>query len=375
MKPRVLFVARTRYRLPLDSTLQLRFDALSDVLDWRQLGTSASGERVADDRFTLVPRFPLRALDGAFFYAALPWRVAAEIRSFSPDIVVAQGAQETALALAARLLARSRVAVVFDVHGDWRHATRVYGSPLRRLLNPVSDAMARFALRRADGVRTVSDHTTELVREYGIAPAATFPAYMNLAPFRETPPVPLPAEPRVLFVGVLERYKAVDVLAEAWPRVIDALPSARLHLVGQGRLEDVVRELVADTRLGVSWTPRVPTAGVAEALDGATLLVLPSRGEGMGRVVVEAFCRGRPVVGTGAGGIPDLVRDGENGLLVPVEDAEALAAALVRILSDQELARRLGVGAHASAAAWVATPEEFAVRFRGLVDAVITRGS
>jgi glycosyltransferase involved in cell wall biosynthesis len=234
--------------------------------------------------------------------------------------------------------------------------------------------MARVALRRADAVRTVSDHTTELVRGYGVEPAGVFPAYMDLGPFRETLPAPLPAEPRALFVGVLERYKAVDVLAEAWPRVVEVLPSASLHLVGQGRLESVVRALVADPGLGVSWTPRLPTRGVAEALDEATVLVLPSRGEGMGRVVVEAFCRGRAVVGTGAGGIPDLVRDGDNGLLVPVGEPEALAAALVRILSDRELADRLGAAAHTSAERWAATPAEFAARFRGLVDAVISRG-
>jgi glycosyltransferase involved in cell wall biosynthesis len=374
VKPRVLLVARTRYELPLDETLRRRFDALSGVLDWRQLGTSATGSRVVDDRFTLVPRFPLGLLDGAAFYAALPFRVAAEIRSFRPDAVVVQGAPETALALLGRALARSRVPVVFDVHGDWHHGTRVYGSPLRRLLNPLADATGRIAVRRADGVRTVSEHTTELVLGYGVEPAATFPAYMDLEPFRLGPPAPLPGEPSALFVGVLERYKGVDVLAAAWRRVVDAVPSARLHIVGSGRLEDVVRELVAQPRLGVGWTPRLPTEGVAAALDAATLLVLPSRGEGMGRVVVEAFCRGRAVVGTDAGGIPDLVGDGENGLLVPVDDAEALGAALVRVLSDPGLAARLGQSARASASAWAATPEEFASRFRALVDAVVTAG-
>jgi glycosyltransferase involved in cell wall biosynthesis len=67
------------------------------------------------------------------------------------------------------------------------------------------------------------------------------------------------------------------------------------------------------------------------------------------------------------------VRDGDNGLLVPVDDPGALAAALVRILSDRELAGRLGSAAHASAERWAATPKEFAARFRGLVDAVISR--
>ena len=371
MRPRVLFVARTRYALPLDPTLQRRFDALSAVLDWHQLGTSATGKALRDDRFTLVGRFPVAALDGAAFYGALPARAARAIRSFRPDCVIVQGAQDTALALAARRLAGSRVPVVLDVHGDWRHDTRVYGSPARRLLSPAVDRLADFAVRHADGVRTVSGFTSSLVRARGVEPTATFPAYMDLAPFLETAPLPLPVQARVLFVGVLERYKAVDVLAKAWREVAARLPAAELRIVGIGPLEDVVAALAAEPGLGVSWTPRLATAEVARALDESTLLVLPSRGEGMGRVVVEAFCRARPVVGTDAGGIPDLVEHEVSGLLVPPDDACALAAALELVLSDRELATRLGSGAHAAARAWSASPEEFAARTRDLVDLVI----
>ena len=90
----------------------------------------------------------------------------------------------------------------------------------------------------------------------------------------------------------------------------------------------------------------------------------------MGRVVVEAFCRGRAVVASRVGGIPDLVQDGKNGLLVEPGDLEALAAALVRILTDRELAERLGTGAAASAAMWTISPEEFASRLRALVERV-----
>jgi glycosyltransferase involved in cell wall biosynthesis len=87
----------------------------------------------------------------------------------------------------------------------------------------------------------------------------------------------------------------------------------------------------------------------------------------MGRVVVEALCRGRPVVGTRGGGIQDLVRDGENGLLVPQDDADALADALVRVVTDRELAERLAANARASAEPWIATPDEYAERLSGLV--------
>lgn len=353
MKPRLLFVGRTRFRFPLDETLQRRYEALSDKLEWRQMGTGRS----SDGRFALAGEIPF--VDGLAFYLALPFRVARELRGFRPDAVLVQGAQETALVLLARLLARSRAAVILDVHGDWKVPTRLYGSRFRRLLDPLADALARVGVRRADAIRTVSGYTTGLVREAGREPDAVFPAYMDLAPFLG-PVAPLPESPTALFVGVLERYKAVDVLAEAWRDVAARVPGATLRLVGSGTL-------AAPEGPGIEWKPRLSTEEVAAALDGATLLVLPSRSEGMGRVIVEAFCRGRAVIGSRVGGIPDLVTDGETGLLVPPGDAGALADALVRVLSDRGLAERLGAGAHAAAAGWVATPEEFAARIDDLV--------
>ena len=373
MKPRVLFLARTRYRLPLTPSLQRRFDALSEVIDWRQLGTSLDGRPVRTDRFTLVRPLPLGLLEGAAFYAAFPARVVRELRAFRPDVVIVQGAQDTALALLARRVSGVGAPIVFDVHGDWRNDTRVYGSPLRRALSPLADRLAAHSVRHADGVRTVSAFTTGLVRELGVEPTATFPAFMDLEPFVGSPPAPLPVPGEVLFVGVLERYKAVDVLADAWPRVASALPAVTLHVVGRGSLQPIVAELVAAGDGRVRWTPELSTEGVAGALDRATVLVLPSRREGMGRVIVEAFCRGRAVVGTSSGGVLDLVEDGVSGLLVPVDEPAALAGALVRVLQDEELARRLGAGALAASSTWAATPEEFARRTRELVDRVLTR--
>jgi glycosyltransferase involved in cell wall biosynthesis len=89
----------------------------------------------------------------------------------------------------------------------------------------------------------------------------------------------------------------------------------------------------------------------------------------MGRIVIEAFCRARPVIGSRAGGIPDLISDGANGFLVDSSDTRALADALVAVLDDAALARTLGAAAHASAGPWLQTPEEFAIRTRALVEA------
>src|SRR5439155_20779416 len=197
---------------------------------------------------------------------------------------------------------------------------------------------------------TVSGYTTGLVRDVGIEPADVFPAFMDLDPFLGEPR-PLPERPSALFVGVLELYKNVDGLAEAWRIAAPRVPEARLRIVGRGSRAEVVERLVAELPEQATWTASQPTDAVAAAMDEATVLVLPSRSEGMGRVVVEALLRGRPVVGTRVGGIRDLVRDGENGLLVEPGDAHALAEALSGVLSNAGLAQRLAASARHSAEA------------------------
>jgi glycosyltransferase involved in cell wall biosynthesis len=257
------------------------------------------------------------------------------------------------------------VSVILEIHGDWRTATRLYGSGARRVLAPIVDRVALSALRRADAVRTISSYTTGLVRAAGVEPAAEFPAFMDLEPFLR-PVLPLPAEPKALFVGVLERYKDVDGLAAAWRLAAPRLPGVSLRIVGRGSRSRAVQGLEQS-----EWTRQVPNDEIPSMLDAATVLVLPSRSEGLGRIVVEALCRGRPVVATSVGGITDVVRDGENGLLVPPRDPAALADVLVRVLTDRALAERLAAAARPSVEPWIATPEDYARRTRELVEQVI----
>ena len=250
MKPRVLFVARGPIKLPLDAGLAAKWGAVRGELDFRVL---AAGES-RDDEFRLARTVPVG--DGPAFYAALPARIARELRDFRPHAVVAQGAHETAAALAGRKLARVSTAVIADLHGDWRAPTRLYGSRLRRVLNPVADRVALTALRNADGIRTVTGYTTGLVRELGLEPADEFPAYMDFDAFLRAAPRPLPASPQVLFVGVLERYKNVDGLADAWRLAAPRVPDATLRLVGSGALRSVVDQLVDDLPDQLSWVER-----------------------------------------------------------------------------------------------------------------------
>lgn len=374
-KPRVLFVSRERIRLPLEGAQRRKWDALAAVLEHRVLAAAPDGAPTGDGRFRLVGPARLRLLDGALYYLGLPVRIARELRLFRPEAALVQGVHESVAFLLARRLAGVPTRLILDVQGDWREATRLYGSPLRRLLNPVSDALAPVAVRRADAVKTVSSQTTAIVRALGVEPAATFPAYVDAEAFLRRPPAPLPERPGAVFVGVLERYKAFDTLVAAWRLAAPQVPTAKLLLVSDGSLREQARQLVADLPAQTEWARRLSAEEVSAAMDAAWLVCLPSRSEGLPRVAVEAACRGRAIVGGDRAGIPDVVRHEENGLLVDPDDAAGLAAALVRILSDRALAERLGAAARRTGEAWAVTPSEHAARFRRLIDGVIGRAA
>jgi len=362
VRPRVLFVGRGRLSLPLQPWLRKKWDALSEVFELRVLN---AGSGTGDARFRMLP-------DAAVaFYPRLPIEVARELRAFRPDVVIASDPFLGVAARAGRALARSRARIVVEVHGDPGTFTRGYGSPLRRTLAPVADAVARVGIRGADATRALSSFTSSIVEDVRGAPAtASFPTYSDLEAFAEPPRVPVPEERRIVFVGALEAYKNVGGLAAAWRRVAARFPDAKLTVIGRGSRRAVVDELAADV-LGVEHVESLEPPEVAAALDRARALVLPSWPEGLGRVVLEAFARGRTVVATNAGGIPDIVTDGVDGLLVPRGDTAALADALCRLLEDHELAARLGAAARETYARWHQTPADFAARYRELVDRVL----
>src|SRR5438067_11126970 len=124
MKPRVLLVARTRYELPLSPSLERKFAALRERFELRVLATAADGRARDDGTFRLMPRLPF--LDGPLFWMLLPYRLRRIVREHGAAAIVAQSPYEAAAAL----LARTRAKLVVELHGDWRTATRLYGSPV-----------------------------------------------------------------------------------------------------------------------------------------------------------------------------------------------------------------------------------------------------
>ena len=362
-RPRLLMVARTRYALPLSASNERKFAALRGRFDLRVLATSADGTRTGR-RCLSARRAAAAPRRAALLRAPARSRPSARAERTSGGDRDAEPLRGGARRAGPSRRCPRRRAARRLAHGD--AAVRIAAAPPPRAARrPVGS----LGIRHADAVRTISPFTSGLVRAAGVEPAGEFVAFIDLDAFAEPPPTLAPAAKRLLFVGVLERYKDVEGLAAAWRLAAARVPGAELQLVGSGSLTAVVEGLVAEG-IGVRWDRRLEPPELARALDAARALVLPSRSEGLPRIVIEAFVRGRAVIGSRAGGIPDIVEDGVNGLLVEPGSAAALAAAIERVLVEDGLAARLGEGAADSAVRWTATAEQYAERMGALVDQV-----
>lgn len=179
----------------------------------------------------------------------------------------------------------------------------------------------------------------------------------------------------VLIVGRMsaaERYKGHDELLDVWPVVRESVADAQLVIAGGG--DDAARLAARSRELGLAdsvfFTGRVSDSTLAALYERCAAFGMPSRGEGFGIVYLEAMRAGRPCLASLEDGGAEVVVDGETGLLVPRSDPAALAAAVVALLSNREMARAMG------AAGRVRFEREFSFeRFRENVGRALTASS
>lgn len=293
---------------------------------------------------------------------ALPAACTAVAAGRRVDLVHAHpSADLAALPIAVSAARAHRVPLVVTLHSSAQHTMRGVGGRLA-LLKALGAPMEAVALKLADAVITLTDRTRDLVVKSGVAASRvhTIPQPYNQELFTGAfeDPFPQVPRPRILYVGRFSPEKGVPVLLEAF-----SLMERRAHLVlvGDGRarpqIEAMIRRLNLSDR--VSTPGFVPHATVAAALTHGDVLALPSLFEEAGTVLVEAMALGVPVVASDTGGVRQVTRDGEAGLLVPPHSPGALAASLDRVLGDASLARQLAKAgqAHAGEQGWDAAGE------------------
>lgn len=269
-------------------------------------------------------------------------RFVRDIRRFKPDIIHLHGSQDTWLAMTAR----KTFGPGFPITIRTKHNTWVW-KPHRA---------NRWLYQGVDAYESISIFTDRQIAAFpGLArkPRALIRSVPDIPRFDEALPS-IRAEfanvPKDAFLwGVtcrLRREKALDVLLKGFAEVRKRRPKVHLVIGGDGseraNLEAQARllDLGSDVLTFLGFRKDVPS--VLHSLDA---YVLPSREEGLGTAILEALTVGLPVVSTNTGGIPDSVRHEQTGLLVEPENPNALADAMVRIMDDPPLARRLAENA------------------------------
>jgi glycosyltransferase involved in cell wall biosynthesis len=171
-----------------------------------------------------------------------------------------------------------------------------------------------------------------------------------------------PEHVAIVSVGRAAEVKGWDVLLDAFGRIAPRVPNARLVLAGDAESDRDFRARLDDLIVRHNLSHRVCFTGhrpvIAPILAAADLFVLPSRSEGHALALVEALQAGLPAVASRAGGSPEIIQPGVNGLLFEREDAAGLAERLLQLLDDDDLRHRLAAHAAASSARIMPTPEE-----------------
>lgn len=224
----------------------------------------------------------------------------------------------------------------------------------------------------------VSSFLADELRRRG-APAEKVHVHHGGVPLGPAPGGASERAPEVLFVGRHVDKKGLGDLVEAMARVQQAVPDARLVVVGDGPLRARCEGRASELGLHAEFVGWLPPEAVRERLRRARALCVPSRrapngdAEGLPTVIPEAGAEGLPVVGTRHSGIPEAVIDGRTGLLADEGDVDGIAHGLISVLSDDDLWRRLSAGAHDNVRRNF-SPERQTAALEGLYDRALSHG-
>jgi starch synthase len=264
------------------------------------------------------------------------------------------GCFQTMVAPLVRKLRRVKTVFTTHFHPDWSDWGGYRRAGLRRLYDRL---LGPYSTGGADALIVHTEAERALLRRFGLLPAKTpvhvIPSGIRLehfaAPpagdgFRERLGIG-PDERIVLFAGRLAPKKGLDTLLDAAPAVVARFPRARFLVAGEdmglgGWLRSEIRKRGLSARFSAPGL--LPERDLLAAYHICDVLALPSEYEAFGLVLAEAMACAKPCVATRVGGVPEVVEDGETGLLVPPRDPAALAGALGRVLGDPEEAGRMG---------------------------------
>jgi glycosyltransferase involved in cell wall biosynthesis len=312
---------------------------------------------------------PSRGPAGQPWRKRVYWALREAWASRRADVYDSHFAPYGCAAVVLRRLLRKRSIVHF--HGPWAQESELYGR--RGLSVIVKRLIERITYTSADACVVLSQAFADVLhQDYGVdrAKIHVFPGATGSVSEPLVESVNDPHAPRVLCVRRLEARMGIGDLLAAWTMVQDALPDARLDIVGTGPLETALQRQIDAEGLNnsVVMHGRVPDEDLGKMYLQAALSVVPSRAlEGFGLIVLESLARGTPVIATDCGGLPEILVDLDPSLVVPVGRADLLGRRLVEGLKGR-LPSRADCVRHASAYSWERVARQHEELLYGLLD-------
>ncbi|MCY4536801.1 MAG: glycosyltransferase family 4 protein [Chloroflexi bacterium] len=378
----VCWISSARYSHPLDPTIARKWTLMTRLRDYdiRVIGFSASLRPVAFHEqagFYLLPQPPTSLLRYLTFFAFAPLLLLALVIRHDCRILVAQSPFEGAIAAFVKGISPlfgKRPKLIIENHNNFEEDLFMQRKiPFMSAYRALMLGLARYAFSRGDALRVISTSTSERASHFAPdLPRVRFMTWSDTDIFRAAGRrIPLAEATDLVYAGVLIPRKGVHILLESFARLDH--PLAQLHLLGHPENADYASELKKQAvDLGIASRVRfhgaVSQKELAAYFGSARALVLPSLSEGLGRVVVEAMLTGTPVIGSRVGGIPDLIQDGENGLLVESGNVDKLTLALEKIYAAD--IERLGRHARDFARQFF-SPEKYLDGYRRLFELVL----
>jgi len=235
--------------------------------------------------------------------------------------------------------------VVVEVQGNFEEAFRYEKAGSMGLEERIKESFGRkiipFVLKKADMIKLLYERQIDPLNIKGIEHVLcrNFPDFTPVSRFKGAD---IRDEKYILLLGHPWYLKGVDLLIKAFHKVSRDFPEYRLKVVGwcpEGRqyFEDL-----AENDCRIELRGPVYYDEVVTLMSGCSLYVLASRTEAMGRVLIEAMACSKPIVASGVGGVPSIIKNGYNGVLFKSQDIDDLAQKIRMVLSDADLARRLG---------------------------------
>ena len=234
--------------------------------------------------------------------------------------------------------------LIVEIHGDWERGP--FLSKKRRFeffQKKFIPVLARISFKNADKIRGVANYLIEEAKKIASDKRYfSFPTFTDLGLFLKEKDIRY--DKFIVSVGQLEKVKGIDILIKALSKIEHEFSDFKLIIIGDGKEKENLKNLSSNLKIQdkIEFKGKLSLKETKDVIKNCYSLVLSSLSEGLPRVLMEAMALGKPVIASNVGGIPELIKENENGFLFEKGNSEELAQKLRVLLKDEVLVKKMG---------------------------------